>query len=164
MPGYFYCRHCGKRSLKNPRIKGHQGYCGCQVCQQARKNHWERERLKNNPSYYEQRRSQKARWRKHCPAHEYQREYLQDHPSYAETNRKKQLIRNKSASKIGFDSYNQKIVKTDALMAGGPVRCGLYEILPYKMRPDKKIVKTDALIVEIRAHSGFGKVLVPRSG
>jgi hypothetical protein len=164
MPGYFYCRHCGKRSRKNPRIKSYQGYCGSLSCQQARKNLWEREKLKNNLLYNDQRKSQKAGWREHRPGHQYQRDYRQTHPCYAETNRKKQLIRNKKASKIAFDSYNPKIVKTDALMAESLVRCGLYEILPYKMRPGEKIVKTDALIVEIRAHSGLSKVLVPQSG
>ena len=164
MPGYFYCRHCGKRTRKNPRIKPHQGYCGSQPCQQARKNRWERERLENNPDYHTQRKSQKRHWRDHRPDHQYQQQYRQSHPLYEETNRKKQLIRNKKASQIAFESRFQKIVKTDALIAENPASRGLYEILPYKMRPGKKIVKTDALIVEIRAHRGFEKVLVPQSG
>lgn len=164
MPGYFYCRHCGKRTRKNPRIKSHQGYCGSQPCQQARKNLWERERLKNNPMYHDQRKSQKERWREHRPGHQYQQQYRQSHPLYAETNRQKQLLRNKKASKIAFESRFQKIVKTDALIAETHGGRGLYEILPYKTRLGKKIVKTDALIVEIRAHSGFAKVLVPQSG
>ena len=164
MPGYFYCRHCGKRTRKNPRIKTNQGYCGSHSCQQARKNLWEREMLNNNPSYYEQRKRQKEHWRRRRPGHQYQRDYRQTHPCYAETNRQKQLLRNKKASKNVFESHLQKIVKTDALIAGSPVGRGLYEILPYKTRPEKKIVKTDALIVEIRAHRGFTKVLVSESG
>jgi hypothetical protein len=164
MPGYFYCRHCGKRTLRNPRIKTNQGYCGCPICQQSRKNLWERDRLKNDPLYHQERQSQKARWRDHRPDHQYQREYRQTHPCYAESNRKKQLIRNKKASKIKFDNRNQKIVKTDSLTSGSLVRCGLYEILPYRTCPGKKIVKTDAFIVEIRAPRGFPKVLVPQSG
>jgi hypothetical protein len=164
MPGYFYCHHCGKRNRKNPRIKSHQFYCGCRICQQARKNLWEREMLKSNPMYHQQRKSQKASWREHRPDHQYQRDYRKTHPCYAETNRKKQLLRNKNAQKIALEHTNRKIVKTDALIAESLIGRGLYEILPYRTRPGKKIVKTDALIVEIRAHLGFGKVLVSESG
>lgn len=164
MPGYFNCRHCGKRTRKNPRIKSYQGYCGSQPCQQARKNRWERERLENNLSYHTRRKSQKKHWRENRPDHQYQQQYRQTHPIYEETNRQKQLLRNKKATKIALESLVKKIVKTDALNAESLVGRGLYEILPYKTRPGKKIVKTDALIVEIRAHSGFAKVLVPQSG
>jgi hypothetical protein len=164
MPGYFKCRHCGKRTRKNPRIKSHQSYCGSQPCQQARKNRWEREKLENFPEYHDRRKKQKAHWREHRPGHQYQQQYRQSHPLYEETNRKKQFLRNKKASQIAFESRFQKIVKTDAFGAGSLASRGLYEILPYKMRPGEKIVKTDALIVEIRAHRGFAKVLVPQSG
>ncbi|HRX21766.1 MAG TPA: hypothetical protein P5273_08620 [Syntrophomonadaceae bacterium] len=120
--------------------------------------------MENNPDYHTQRKSQKRHWREHRPGHQYQQQYRQSHPLYEETNRKKQLIRNKKASQIAFESRFQKIVKTDALIDESLASRGLYEILPYKMRPGKKIVKTDALIVEIRAHKGFAKVLVPQSG
>lgn len=164
MPGYFYCRQCGKRTRKNPRIKNNQHFCGCQRCQQSRKNLWEREKLKKDPDYFDQRKRQKLLWRKNRPAHQYQSEYRQSHPLYAENNRKKQNLRNKNAQKIALEHTNRKIVKADALIAENLAGRGLYEILPYKMRPDKKIVKTDALIVEIRAHRGFGKILVSQSG
>lgn len=164
MPGFFYCRHCSKRTRRNPRIKAYQEYCGSKSCQQARKNLWEQEKLRKDTDYYEQRKSQKAQWCKSRPAHQYQREYRQSHPVYAETNRQKQQLRNKKASKIASENKIRKIVKTDALIAESPIWRGVCEILPYKMRPGKKIVKTDALLVEIRAHRGFAKVLVPQSG
>ncbi len=164
MPGYFYCRQCGKRTRKNPRIKNIQHFCGCQRCQQSRKNLWEREKLKKDPDYFEHRKRQKSLWRKNRPSHQYQSEYRQSHSFYAETNLQKQQLRNKKASKIAFESHFKKVVKTDALIAENLVGRGLYEIKPYKTCPGKKIVKTDALIVEIRAHLGFAKVLVPQSG
>jgi len=164
MPGFFHCRHCGKRTRRNPRIKTYQEYCGSKSCQQARKNLWEQEKLKYDPIYYAHRKSQKARWRKKRPVHQYQKEYRDNHPLYAEINRKQQQLRNKNASKIALENKTRKIVKTDALIAESPIRRGLYELLPYKTRPGKNIVNTDALIVEIRAHRGFGKVLVSQSG
>jgi len=46
----FKCHHCQKRFPKNPRVKD-QKYCGLRACQGARKNKWEREKLKNDPHY-----------------------------------------------------------------------------------------------------------------
>jgi len=164
MPRYFYCHHCGKRTGKNPRLKTNQRYCGCKTCQQYRKNLWELEKLKKDPEYYKQRKSQKARWRKERPGHQYQVEYRQSHHLYAENNRFQQRNRNQNVQKLSTEIKNSKIVKTDALTSGSLVWCGLYEIQPYKTGPGKKIVKTDALIVEIRAQKGFQKVLEPNSG
>jgi hypothetical protein len=113
--------------------------------------------------YNAKRKSQKANWRKKRPVDKYQKEYRDSHPFYAESNRNRQRLRNKNASKIALENKNRKIVKTDALTSESPIREGLYEILPFTMRPGKKIVKTDTLIVEIRAHHMFPSFLVPQS-
>lgn len=164
MPGYFYCCECGKRTRMNPRLKIRQKYCGGKSCQQSRKNKWEREQLRKDPFYHQRRYEQKARWRKSRPAHEYQRFYRESHPDYVKVNLEKQHLRNQNIQKPDSGVYRSNIVKTDALISGKLISCGLYEILPYKMSPGKKIVKTDALIVELRAHRGFQKVLVSDSG
>ena len=164
MSGYFYCKHCGKRTRKNPRLKDAQEYCGQKSCQQSRKNKWEREKLKKDPFYRKKRHGQKARWRDVHKADQYQNVYRQNHPDYVTDNREKQQLRNKNAKKAISGFLNSNIVKTDALIAERLVSCGLYEILPYKTSPGKKIVKTDALIVELRACSGLQKVLVSDSG
>ena len=90
--------------------------------------------------------------------------YRQNHPDYVTDNRKRQQLRNKNAKKAISGFLRSNIVKTDALTSEGFTSCGLYEILPYKTSPGKKIVKTDALIVELRACSGLQKVLVSDSG
>jgi hypothetical protein len=164
MAGYFYCQHCGIRSRKNPRLKTRQKYCGQKSCQQSRKNIWERERLKKDPYYSEQRRVQKAIWREKRPAHQYQMDYRISHPDYVTGNRERQQLRNKNVQKAISEFLKSNIVKTDSLIAERPVSCGLYEILPYKTSPGKKIVKTDSLIVELRACRGLQKVLVCDSG
>lgn len=163
MPEYFYCQCCGKRIRKNPRLKINQLYCGCKSCQRARKNSWEKNRRKNDPVFKELRNRQKNLWRKNLPGHQYQREYRKNNPPYAETNRLKQQIRNEKALKNGSGTLGVNIVKTDALNAVGLIQYGFYEIVPVGTRPGENIVKTDALIVEIRAHSGFQKVLVPET-
>jgi translation elongation factor EF-1beta len=78
-------------------------------------------------------------------------------------NREKQHLRNKNNQKPTGDCLSN-IVKTDTLISGKLISFGLYEILPYKTDPDKKIVKTDALIVELRVHQGVQKVQVSDSG
>ena len=55
---YFYCKHCGERKRKNPRLKNNQSYCGSKICQRARRNQWEREKLKKDPLYYAHRKEQ----------------------------------------------------------------------------------------------------------
>ncbi len=134
MSGYFYCQHCGKRSRKNPRLKTRQKYCGRRSCQQSRKNHWESDRLTKDPFYFEQRRIQKAIWREKRPAHQYQRDYRRSHPDYERDNREGQQLRNKNVQKSISDFLSPNIVKTDAL------------------------------IVELRACRGLQKVLVCDSG
>jgi hypothetical protein len=164
MPGYFICHHCGKLILRNPRLKANQKYCGSKACQQARKNCWEADKLKRDPSYMVLRKSQKKRWRKNRPAHEYQKVYREKHPLYTETNRKQQLIRNKKTAGIALENKTGKIVNTDALIAENLIRCGFYNLQPIEIPPGKKIVKTDAFVVEILAHRGFPEVLVSESG
>jgi len=164
MAVYFYCQHCGMRIRKNPRLKTRQKYCGQKSCQQSRKNIWERERLKKDPSYRKKRHGQKARWRVVHKADQYQKVYRQNHPDYVTGNRERQQLRNKNVQKAISEFLISNIVKTDALIAERPVSCGLYEILPYKTSPGKKIVKTDALIVELRACRGLQEILVSDSG
>jgi len=164
MAGYFYCQHCGNRIRKNPRIKEGQEYCGCKSCQQVRKNKWEREKLKKDPSYRKRRCDQKARWRKDHNADQYQKVYRQNHPDYVKGNRERQQLRNKNVQKALSEFLSSNIVKTDTLISEKPVSYGLYELLPYKMSPGQKIVKTDTLIVELRVHRGLHKIVASDSG
>lgn len=87
MPKYFYCKHCRKRKLKNPRLKVKQSYCGSGACQQARKNKWEREKLKKDHVYRKYRNGVKAKWRNTRPEDVYQRNYRESHPEYEQKNR-----------------------------------------------------------------------------
>jgi hypothetical protein len=66
----------------------------------ARKNKWEREKLKKDPSYHKKRLDQKARWRKDHNADKYQKVYRQNHPDYVKDNREGQQLRNKSVQGV----------------------------------------------------------------
>ena len=163
MSKYFYCKHCGQRKRKNPRLKNKQFYCGAKVCQRASRNKWEREKLKKDPLYYAHRKKQKAKWRKNRPCHTYQRCYRKSHPDYDPRNRELQRSRNTEAKKCQLEHPVSKIVKTDSLTPGAPVLSGLYKIYPYKTILGEKIVKTDSLIVELKVHRGIAESLVANS-
>ena len=135
------CCHCGETFNQSPRIKNQQ-YCPSKPCQQYRKNQWEKEKLEKDGEYKEKRRVQQARWRKVRPAHEYQKQYRATHPNYEKANRAQQSRRN----------HARKIVNTDALQAVPLVKSGIYVMRLYNEADDKKIVNTDALIVEIKTY------------
>jgi len=164
MAGYFYCCHCDKLTQSNPRLKDRQKYCGAKECQQSRKNKWERDKLHDDETYRERRTFQKSQWREKRPSHRYQSSYREGHPDYVDSNRQKQQIRNNYVKKSNTEDSAQNIVKTDTLTSAPLIRCGLYELLPYNTGPGQKIVKTDALIVELRSCSDRQKVLVSDYG
>jgi hypothetical protein len=57
----------------------------------------------------------------------------------------------------------EQIVKTDALSSESPVSKGFYVLMPYKKTRPEKIVKTDALIIELLNIQGLQAMLSARS-
>ena len=148
----FKCYHCQRWCTKNPRIKGKQKYCGAKECQQARKDLWEQEKLQNDPAYKVRRQAAKRRWYSKYPGYKYQSKYRKTHPEYCKENREKQILRNQKRQIL---EIVPKIVKTDTLSLKRAVSQDLYVLVPYKKAAEKtdakKIVKTDALIVQMVA-------------
>jgi hypothetical protein len=140
------CVQCSRKVKRNPRIKEGQHYCGLRGCQQARKNLWEQEKNKNDGSYRTLRRASKKQWLKEHPGSLYQEHYRATHPDYVQLNRKNQVKRNQKRKII---HTGDQIVKTDALNAERLIPAGLYTIKPYRTDAFGKIVKTDALIVQL---------------
>ena len=152
MSKIFKCLHCQQWFTKNPRLKGTQWYCGSKECQQARKNTWEQEELKKDPTYKSKRQAAKRKWYYSNSGDKYQSEYRKTHPEYCKENRGKQILRNQKRQIL---SIAPKIVKTDTLPLESAVTQDLYILVPYKKVSEKtdtkKIVKTDALIVQMVA-------------
>ena len=146
----FICHHCHGRHRKNPRLKTPQRYCSAKACQQARKNKWEREKLEKDPAYKAKRRKDKKKWYSQQPGDKYQSGYRETHALYCEENRVRQATRN---SKSRLSPQPAKIVKTDTLTRESLTPEGLYILLPYENTDAKKIVKTDALIVQMLVSS-----------
>ena len=152
----FICQHCHRREKKNPRLKGNQHYCGRAACQQSRKNKWEGDRVKRDPVYRVKRTAAKKRWYRGYPGDRYQSFYRESHPDYVKGNREKQ---GKRGNQLAGNASVPKIVKTDALSSVSLLPQGLYVLSPYKKTGGKKVVKTDAFIVELRACSGSGEMI-----
>ena len=157
----FICSHCRRRCRKDVHIKSPQRYCSSKTCQQARKNEWERDKLKRDSTYHLKRRSNKKAWYSKYPGDRYQSSYRTNHPDYVSDNRKKQRLR---ASKVTKKSNDEKIVKTDALFSESLINRGFYELIPCEKSCSRKIVKTDALIFELRSsNQGLQAILPARS-
>jgi hypothetical protein len=156
----FICYHCRRRCRKNVRLKGHHRYCGSKPCQQARKNRWERDKLKRDSTYRLKRCSSQKAWYGKYPGNRYQSSYRSNHPDYVSDNREKQRLR---ASKAANIILEEQIVKTDALFFESPVSKGFYVLIPCKKTCPEKIVKTDALIIELRNNQGFQAMISARS-
>ena len=156
----FVCVHCKSGSEQNPRLKGKQHYCGKEICRQARKNKWERDKLQNNPCYKSKRKASKRKWYGAYPGDRYQASYRETHPEYVASCREKQRQRNRERA---TNASAEKIVKTDALISESLSCSGLYMLLPYQTGKQEKIVKTDALIVEIRHNRDFPGIFHPGS-
>jgi hypothetical protein len=152
MQATFICHHCHQKKLFNPRLKGQQRYCGATVCQRARKRVWQAEKMVSDESYRQRQRACLKQWRKKRPLHEYQRQYRQNHPEYVAKNRSQQILRNRERSKVREVAEPQKIVKMDTLQIPS-IKSGIYLLCPYDMDGSEKIVKMDALLVELHVFS-----------
>lgn len=157
MNRYIRCQHCKKLIKINNRLKGTQRYCNSKICQQARKNRWEREKLLNDEEYLKKRKASKSKWRRKKPAHQYQKSYRESHTNYKHQNRITQRKRGRHAD-LQSKTTENKFVKTDALNSTGLTGIGMYKILLHKPVKGEKIVKTDTLIVEIVAQQGVQEI------
>ncbi len=139
------CKNCCKQKPANPRLKGNQLYCSAPNCQRARKRAWQKQKMIQDSQYHEQQVACLKKWRKTYPLDKYQKEYRKKHPDYVKRNRDLQKKRNANQSK---KAELIKIVKMDALKKQSEK---LYTCVmnPYKIDSSGKIVKMDALIVQL---------------
>jgi hypothetical protein len=145
----FICHHCHEEKDTNCRlIDGSQHYCGAAKCQRARKAAWQREQMRNNAAYRAKQIAYLKQWRKRRPLDQYQKQYRQRHPEYVEQNRQQQRRRNNQRQRSVDWPAEQQIVKMDA----SPIpliQSGTYQLTPVARDGLTKIVKMDALIVQL---------------
>lgn len=153
MQSTFICKNCQRERHANVRLKGEQEYCDAPECQRARKAAWQKEKKAKDPEYRARQIECLKRWRENRPLHQYQREYRESHPDYVDRNREQQKVRNRKRRAQPDSTEDKKIVKVDAL-SGRPILSGTYALTPWEVDASRKIVKVDALIVELAVLQG----------
>lgn len=141
----FICLHCHKTVEANIRLpKNTQKYCQDSLCQQARKREWHRHKMAFDDEYRKQQSDSMKQWCKNRPLHDYQRQYRHNHPEYVLKNRLQQKSRNQ---KRNIDA--SMIVKMDAFNQQPSIKTGIYELTPCRRNASGKIVKMDALAMQV---------------
>lgn len=164
MSPIIVCKNCHEAVEKNPRLKTRQEYCGKKLCQQARKTRWAEEKYKKYKSYRQKKSQYNKQWRKRHRADEYQRNYRAQNSKYASSNRESQKERNKnrkdtskkistgaiiSNNKNTQEGISTKDCKARRVSSKSPISKGLYAIFPYNPDAKQKIVKQDALLIQL---------------
>lgn len=131
------CACCGQPFQPRPQVKD-QAYCSAPACQRARRQTWQRKKLRDEPYYQEYLRNAQRAWRDRNPA--YSRLYRATNPEYAAKNRQQQRAKPDARD----DELNLAKMAASIWLDGLPA--GLYRIRPVRA---PGIAKTDAWIVEI---------------
>jgi len=152
MASTFVCKNCHQERTKNIRLKTAQEYCSAIICQRARKNAWQQQKMAQDDLYRQQQQDCLRQWRKKKPLHDYQKHYRVAHPAYVKVNRQKQFHRNR---KQAFLRSLFRIVKMDASSHDRTIN---YLIKPRKSASMKKIVKMDALLLQVTVLDHLTKV------
>ncbi|MCI0695672.1 hypothetical protein L0337_27175 [candidate division KSB1 bacterium] len=143
------CKNCGHEVPANFRLKGSQLYCGDPKCQRARKRAWQKNKMTTDTKYRRKQITCLKRWRKEHLLHRYQKQYRDNHPEYVEENRETQRLRNDKRRQRVQLTPLEKIVKMDTFQ-NQPIKSGFYWLAPHAMGASQKIVKMDALLVELK--------------
>ena len=89
-------KDCGVLFTPCPQIPG-QTYCSRSVCQQARKNKWNRKKYATDPDYREGIQAAQQKMKEKNPG--YWQDYRARHPKYTQKNRAQQRLRNQNRKK-----------------------------------------------------------------
>jgi hypothetical protein len=115
-----HCHHCHRIFLPNPRIKN-QRYCHRAECQRARRNQWQRQKMRTDPDYQN---NQKEAWKTWSQQHlDYWKAYRSQHSQYVQDNRLKQGLRDRKRRL-------RLLAKMDSFSSFSFVRPGTYFLVP----------------------------------
>lgn len=137
----FRCACCRRIRPRNPRVKN-QRHCGDKLCQQARKNKWQREKEQGDSEYRVNKKESQRAWRNRNP--DYWKQYRRQHPEYCKRNRILQLQRDRCRSN-GNAPSGDDLVKPDTLTEYLNDSTESYLLFP----ADANLAKLDALTVKI---------------
>ena len=75
---------CRRLFLPDPHVKNHR-FCSKNDCQRFRKRQWQRQKMKNDSDYQDDKRAAQQSWVEQN--RDYQRRYRDQHPEYVKRNR-----------------------------------------------------------------------------
>lgn len=105
-----------------------QAYCSRPECQRERRQRWNREKLRTDPDYVDNKRRAQRVWLEQNP--DYWRQYREKNPSYTDRNRRRQRSRTASGR-------YEDIAKRDASTSPCGLVAGIYRITPVESHPNR---------------------------
>ena len=137
------CTHCKEKVLGNPRCPG-QEYCGKPECRKARRNRWQKQKMRTDPDYRANQQHSQKEWREENK--DYWKKYRRCNPEKTERNRILQKVRNQGLNRRNPKHEKipvpEKIAKMDSLKSRKIKLSGHFWLVP-------KIAKMDSLMVSI---------------
>lgn len=135
------CIHCGDEFEPNPRVKN-QGYCSNLECQRARRARCQRQKMRSDLDYQEDKRRNEQEWHKSHPG--YYKEWRSKHPEYVERNKELQQIRNAKRCKNSVIKMIAKLYSLDGRFYSR--RGSTFRLIP---EDNRLIAKLDVLTVKL---------------
>ena len=144
----FPCKNCRRLFEISPQ-RPDQKYCKRKKCQRARKNAWQKEKIRTDEDYRQNIKDAQERWCKKNP--DYYKTYREKNPAYTKKNRLAQVERNLKKRSISNQTFiDNSIAKMDVLNNQNSIKSGRYTIIS---ADNPEFAKMDVLIVDISIKS-----------
>lgn len=124
------CKKCRRLFTVTPQ-RPNQKFCSCKKCQRARKDAWQKGKMRMDSTYRQNQKDARERGLKKNP--EYYTNYRKKHPEYAQKNRTAQIDRNrKNRQKANDAPIVDAIAKMDVTIIVSPSKSISYSNNPAK--------------------------------
>ncbi|MDX2439231.1 MAG: hypothetical protein QNK40_01645 [Desulfobacterales bacterium] len=138
------CKNCRRLFEISPQ-RPDQTYCKRKICQRARKNAWQKKKIRTDEDYRQNKQDAQERWLKKNP--DYYKSYREKNPEHTEKNRLAQAERNRKKRSVSNHTciYNS-IAKMDVSNDQNSIKSGRYTIISVD---NPEFAKMDVIIVDM---------------
>jgi hypothetical protein len=144
------CKKCRQLFKVRPQIPN-QKYCSQKKCQRARKNVWQKAKIRTDKAYRQNQKEAQKRWHKSNP--EYYQNYRKKNPEYTAKNRLAQAERNRRKRSVsGLKSIYDVIAEMDLSSNKISIKSGRYTIIS---ADNPKFAKMDVIIADISTKTNY---------
>jgi len=142
------CKNC-RRLIEISPQRPDQKYCNRKKCQRARKNAWQKKKLRTDKEYRQNQQDTQAIWREKNP--NYNKRYREANPEYTAKNRLAQTERNRKKRSVSNNtSIYDAIANMDVSNSKNSIKPGRYTIISASY---PEFAKMDVIIVDMPAKS-----------